>query len=174
MEVIEHLSPARQASTIEGGALLACLAGMAIMRKLGGEGWLIPHRKDIGAGVAVLVVVAGLVSAGILPEDKWAPLAGGGYFLIPWMSAMCLFFTSLIARGDHPPHHFHRFILLGAFMIMSLRRTRESRGPDTSADDLQVMRFEWITLEVFALWTVKLRLARKEKGGGDNENGAPQ
>ena len=74
MEVIEHLSPARQASTIEGGALLACLAGMAIMRKLGGEGWLIPHRKDIGAGVAVLVVVAGLVSAGILPEDKWAPL----------------------------------------------------------------------------------------------------
>ena len=153
---VGNLSWQRRVSFIECGAILASLVLMGTMRKLRLGRWLIEHRVDIGIGCGLIIAKASLVAFGFAPES-WAPLCSA-VFLIPWMATMCLFFSSIILRGDHPPRHFHRFTLLIVLAFVALRILRSARAA-SNAHELEELSWEWITIEVISLWVVKLRLA---------------
>ena len=146
----------RHTCALEAALIVGSLVLMTLLRLCGGGRWLVEHRPDIGAGAAVSLAVAAGVATGHVPET-FAPLAAGGLFLVPWMGSMALYFCSLILRKDHPPRHWYRFAALLVLWASALRILRQARPPVSEAD-LRELCVEWVTLEVFALWVVKLRL----------------
>jgi len=103
---------------------------------------LVPHRGDIGAAAIFSIVVGALVQLGLL-GTKWAP--GGSSHLAVAALAQLGYLASIVSRGDLPPTHPHRLVLLVIVWLGLLSATQKGSAM------MQVL------LEVAALWIVKLR-----------------
>ena len=130
-------------SSALAGYLLLSLTAMGVSRKIFGpeivSQRLVPHRSDIGVATFFTIIVAAAVHMGML-DASLGP--GGDQHLIPAAIAQLGYLTSLVLRGDLPPKHPHRLVLLVLVWV----------GLATGTGELQVL------LQVASLWIVKLRL----------------
>ena len=134
---------AAYASAALAGGLIASLTLMGASRKVFGpatvERYLVPHRADIGIATFLNIGVAASVQLGALGV---AFGVGGEMHLVPAGLAQLGYLASLISRGDLPPAHPHRLVLLVLVWV----------GLAVSSAWAQVL------FEVTSLWIVKLRL----------------
>ena len=128
------------------GAHLLSLVLMGASRKVFGPEVvaerLVPHRGDIGAAACFSIGVGVLVQLGLL-GTKWAP--GGSSHLAVALLAQLGYLASLVARGDLPPTHPHRLVLLVIVWFGLLSATQKGSASTQ------------VVLEVASLWIVKLR-----------------
>jgi len=128
------------------GAHLLSLVLMGASRKVFGPEVvaerLVPHRGDIGAAAFFSIGVGALVQLGLL-GTKWAP--GGSSHLAVALLAQLGYLASLVARGDLPPTHPHRLVLLVVVWFGLLSATQKGSA------------MTQVLLEVASLWIVKLR-----------------
>jgi hypothetical protein len=125
-----------------GGALLLSLSLMGASRKVFGSRateWLVPHRADIGLVAFGTVGFSACVALGLVGAD-WAP--GGPMHFVPAALAQLFYLVSLVARGDLPPRHPERLVLLLVCWF----------GIALGEAQLQV------AMQVASLWIVKLRV----------------
>ena len=126
------------------GAHLISLILMGASRKVFGPEVvaqrLVPHRGDIGAAAFFSIGVGVLVQLGVI-GTHWGP--GGASHLPLAALAQVGYVSSLVARGDLPPAHPHRLVLLVIVWLGLLKGAASTQ----------------IVLEVASLWIVKLRLS---------------
>ena len=145
------------------GGLVASLTTMIAIRKIGGpdvaEGLLVGHRTDIGLAAGLSIGLSLLAVSGFdefLGFELLTLSPCGSKHLVVILPSQVLYAKSIVARGDVPPEHPVRAMLLTVIwmgFLFSFDACKDSGTGDMSPGVLSM-----VALEVASLWVVKLKL----------------